>query len=258
MPKGCTELYPLQYSQPGIQAQRIAKLRAAGIAASARGKAITIDPSGEVPPIEHSATLIPGRWVHGGAENAERIACVEALGAEVWLTDSRTPGALAVIAYSGKRTKRDAFYTMPDRARAQQWAAQYIDRLQQNADRQATRNAEIKAKRATGHKLKPGDVLRCSWGYDQTNIDYYEVTKLIGKAMVEIRQIRRQSDPTGWLTGECVPSPGDYFGEPMRKTVSTYDGQSVRIASYANAYKIEPTIAGGVKCYGTDHWTAYA
>ena len=28
--------------------------------------------------------------------------------------------------------------------------------------------------------LKVGDVLRSSWGYDQTNVDYYEVVELVG------------------------------------------------------------------------------
>lgn len=101
---------------------------------------------------------------------------------------------------------------------------------------------------------------RSSWGYDQTNIDYYEVTKLIGKTMVEIREIGAESvsDNGPAMTGSCVPRPGHYIGEPMRKTVSTYDGQSVRIASYASAYKIETQEVGGVKVYPVDHWTAYA
>ena len=101
-------------------------------------------------------------------------------------------------------------------------------------------------------------MLRSSWGYDQTNIDYYEVTRLLGKSMVEIRKIGAQSIESGHMTGECVPRPGHYTGEPMRKTVSTYDGQSVRIASYVSACKIEPCEVAGVKVWPVDHWTAYA
>lgn len=206
-------------------------------------------------------TLIPGRWIPNGAENAERIAFDAALGAEVWLIDSSArPGALAVIAYAGKRTKHDAHYTMRDRARALQWAGEYMGKQQARAQRQAERRAEKAAKRAAGHKLKAGDVLRCSWGYDQTNIDYYEVTRLVGARMVEIRKIGAESVNDGGLsmTGDCVPRPGHYIGEPMRKAVSDYDGQSVRIASYASAHKIEPREVAGVKCYPVDHWTAYA
>lgn len=210
---------------------------------------------------ESCATLIPGRWIPNGAENAERIAFDAALGAEVWLIAStRQPGQCAVIAYAGKRTKQDAHYTMRDREQALTWAGEYMGKQQATAQRQAERRAEKAAKRAAGHKLKPGDVLRSSWGYDQTNIDYYEVTKLIGTRMVEIRAIGAESVNDGGLsmTGDCVPRPGHYIGEPMRKAVSDHDGQSVRIASYAHANKIEPREVAGVKVWPVDHWTAYA
>ena len=42
-------------------------------------------------------------------------------------------------------------------------------------------------------KIKEGDIFYSSWGYDQTNIDYYKVTKLIGKASVELVPIESRS-----------------------------------------------------------------
>lgn len=263
VPKGCDSLHALTYGAAGVAHARVAKLRAAGISAAVRGRwphMIEINPPAELAD-EACPTLLPGRWIPGGAENAERIAFDAALGAEVWLiASSARPGALAVIAYAGKRTKHDAHYTMRDRAQALTWAGEYMGKQQAAAQRQADRRAEKAAKRAAGHKLKAGDVLRCSWGYDQTNIDYYEVTRLIGARMVEIRAIGAESVNDGGLamTGDCVPRPGHYIGAPMRKAVSDYDGQSVRIASYASAHKIEPREVGGVKVYPVDHWTAYA
>lgn len=261
VPKGCDSLHPLQYGAHGVAQARAAKLRADGIAATVHGRGpymIEVDPTGEVV-AESCATLIPGRWIPNGAENAERIALDAVLGAEVWLIPSgaRT-GALAVIAYAGKRTKHDAHYTMRDRAQALQWAGEYMGKQQSAAQRRSEQRAEKAAKRAAGHKLKAGDVLRCSWGYDQTNIDYYEVTRLLGARMVEIRAIGAESIESGSMTGECVPRPRHYIGEPMRKAVSDYDGQSVRIASYASAHKIEPCEVAGVKIYPVDHWTSYA
>lgn len=262
------ESYPARFIFPGsLGAFDVEKLKTRAIecrAQAASDEAVTTSarndaiPSGEVKP-EPVQTLMPGRWIPGGAQNAERIAFDAALGAEVWLIASTArAGALAVIAYAGKRTKPDARYTMRDRAQALQWAGEYMGKLQAAAQRQAERRAEKAAKRAAGHKLKPGDVLRCSWGYDQTNIDYYEVTRLIGKRMVEIRAIGAESVESGGMTGECVPRLGHYIGEPMRKAVSDYDGKSVRIASYASAHKIEPREVAGVKVYPVDYWTAYA
>ncbi|MDR0576110.1 MAG: hypothetical protein LBI87_00860 [Candidatus Accumulibacter sp.] len=114
-------------------------------------------------------------------------------------------------------------------------------------------NAGVKS-----HNLNVGDVLMASWGYEQTNIDYYEVTRLVGRHSVEIREIARQSQGTHWLQGECVPVKGRYVGEPIIKRVRS-DGLSVKIFSWgAWARKKESRIVGGVEVFSPDHWTAYA
>jgi len=100
-----------------------------------------------------------------------------------------------------------------------------------------------------------GDVLRCSWGYDQTNIDYYMVTKLIGKTMVEIVEIGQEKKETLYMQGECIPDKTNIIGKPMRKKAN---GNSVRIESYATAYKEEPEIIAGTEIYSSSHWTNYA
>ena len=115
---------------------------------------------------------------------------------------------------------------------------------------------EAKASRdAAPVGLEVGDVLRSSWGYDQTNIDYYEVTKRIGQRTVELRKIAARSIEDASMQGQCSPKPGEYIGEPFRKQAR--DG-GVRIASYAHAFRVEPTVVAGVKTYSPDRWTAYA
>ncbi len=86
-------------------------------------------------------------------------------------------------------------------------------------------------------EIKVGTIFRSSWGYDQTNIDFYEVTRVM-KASVEIRKIAgQQTTGDGW-TGKVVPKPGEFIGEPMTKRLkNTYDGNPcIRIESYAHAY----------------------
>jgi len=60
-------------------------------------------------------------------------------------------------------------------------------------------------------KYKAGDMLKMSWGYDQTNVDFFEVTRVIGKAMIEIRKVvskvvRGAGSPAEYV----VPVPGEY------------------------------------------------
>lgn len=99
------------------------------------------------------------------------------------------------------------------------------------------------------HQLLVHDILMASWGYDQTNIDYYQVTKLIGAQTVEIRKIAAKTTPTGSMCGECYPLIDQFIGEPMKKRVLG-DGKSVKIESYAYARKRESNHA--------DRYTAYA
>lgn len=42
------------------------------------------------------------------------------------------------------------------------------------------------------HDLKVGDILSGSWGYDQTNVTFAQVTKLIGSKMVEVKRVKHK------------------------------------------------------------------
>jgi len=119
--------------------------------------------------------------------------------------------------------------------------------------------ADLKAKRSQPNNVQVGDIFRASWGYDQTNIDYYECTRVIG-AMIEICEIGQMSEENGFMSGACVPSPGHYIGKPMKKKVSMWnDEPSVRIASYCSAYRIKPIAkVGNKQLFAASHWTAYA
>ena len=82
---------------------------------------------------------------------------------------------------------------------------------------------------------KVGDILSSSWGYDQTNVDFYKVKKVMAKS-VAIVQIGTSETSVGYLTGKAIPF-GAEQGEVMTKRFRlTDDGYGVRIASYASAY----------------------
>lgn len=126
--------------------------------------------------------------------------------------------------------------------------------------RRQKRQADKSAARAKPHGLAVGDVLRSVWGYDQTNVDYYQVTKLIGTQMVEYRRIGALSEETHYMQGDSAPAPGAFIGPAKRARVSEHGARnSIRVSSCANASKLEPTrIAGGVNVYEPSRWTSYA
>ncbi len=37
--------------------------------------------------------------------------------------------------------------------------------------------------------MSAGDILKVSWGYEQTNIDYYRAISMTGKRSIELRKI---------------------------------------------------------------------
>lgn len=170
-----------------------------------------------------------------------------------WLGRAQNP-------YSGNGAAVGGPYWFKDAERRRAWVAQCFARAASAADRMGKARAEKAAARAKPHALQVGDVLVCSWGYDQTNIDYYEVTALVGSQMVEYRRIGCQSTQTGHMQGDSVPAPGQYIGEAKRARVSEYgERDSIKVYSFTSARKMNPTILpGGVKVYRVSSWTAYA
>jgi hypothetical protein len=55
---------------------------------------------------------------------------------------------------------------------------------------------------ADGYQV--GAILACSWGYDQTNVDFYRIT-LRTKAFVEFERLESQVTENQFMSGKCVP-----------------------------------------------------
>lgn len=133
---------------------------------------------------------------------------------------------------------------------------QYVDNMLNNYQKRQERVKEAKEKRkaaqAEGHGVKVGDIFVASWGYEQTNLNWYQVTKLVGKTMVEIREIADVVTSTPHFTYyEKAAIAGQFVekshlnnyqnNEPVRKRVSvnTWGDRksvSINVFGFANAY----------------------
>lgn len=137
------------------------------------------------------------------------------------------------LGFHGKANKPDFHYsyrTVESRAEA---IARYIEGRKQTAQLKA----ETKTKRMQPHTLKIGDILDSSWGYDQTNVDYYQVTRIVGPHTVELREICAESvQDSGYRHGmadRCLPVRDAFKSEPFTKRTSYQN--SVSISSYRHA-----------------------
>ena len=168
----------------------------------------------------------------------------------------RDPGALSAIAFGGRRTKPDWHYRFQSEDRLIGKIREWSDGMKRRQDRIAERKAE----RSKPHDVQVGDIFVAHWGYDQTNVDYYECIAVRGQRQIVIREIAAERRETQSMQGECVPKPGRFIGDEQIKTVMTCgDEPRIKIYEFANAVRIKPiaTVAGA-KIYPVAHWTAYA
>lgn len=166
-------------------------------------------------------------------------------------------GMVYMIGFSGKRAKPDFHLRFRSIEHADSYHESWHKGLVSRATVKAERKAEKAAKSAQPHPLALGDVLVSSWGYEQTNYDYYQVTRLVGKQSVEIRELARQAAESGFMQGDCVPVKGVFKGEPMVKRVNEHG--RVKVHSWGVwASKKESVTVAGVEIFKPDHYTAYA
>ncbi|WNH54827.1 hypothetical protein [Stenotrophomonas oahuensis] len=90
------------------------------------------------------------------------------------------------------------------------------------------------AKRTGAHTLKVGDVLYSSWGYEQTNVDFYEVIAVRG-AVVDLIEIGQERTTNGHgMQGTCLPKKGVRTGYALLSKRPNALNQ-VRITGFASA-----------------------
>lgn len=116
-------------------------------------------------------------------------------------------------------------------------------------------NEESKRSSADRGDIEVGDVLRASWGYDQTNIDYYIVLELVGKVSVKIAEIGQNKGFDEYDRGKTFPDVDNIIGEPMTKRIT--NGYA-RINSVVSARKMTPLgQENGKKVFKGDYWSSY-
>lgn len=165
----------------------------------------------------------------------------------------------AFVMYLGKSAKPWKYYGYNTEAKRDDGFNRHAQEARSIALSKANRKAESKAQAEKPHGLQVGDVVRSSWGYDQTNVDHYQIVKVIGKRTVEVRKLVEHEESTGDMTGRLAPVHGEFVGEVMRRQVDSLGQVNILQASYGRASKIEPlAIVHGVRCYAATSYSSYA
>jgi hypothetical protein len=145
----------------------------------------------------------------------------------------REPGKVSylVLAFMGRSNKPLFHYIYNDEASRDRKIKETVDFARNEYKRKVEKRKE---RLEYKHTLQIGDILYSSWGYDQTNIDFFQVIA-IGEKSVKIREIASKvvSD-NGSGQDKVMPQVGKFVEAPMLKKVS--NGNQIRINSYSWAY----------------------
>lgn len=137
-----------------------------------------------------------------------------------------------LIAFSGKRQTPDKnyFYDTPEQRDKRVIA--WLDGIRSHA---AFKKEQHDKRKGYSHTLKVDDILYASWGYGQTNIDFYQVVEVVSGKTVRIRKIGGRITENGMDRGKVVADKDAFISGAPVLTKRVTDGNSVKVASYAYA-----------------------
>ncbi|MEQ7810255.1 hypothetical protein [Xanthomonas hortorum] len=149
----------------------------------------------------------------------------------------------ALKAYKGRQTKPAIYYTFKTAEARDRYLTEFVAR---EAEKQAFKRERQQAR----HGLVAGDILSEVWGYEQTNVTFYEVVRVPSERSATVRQIQaHRIEGEGMMSGSTTPKPGVFEAnaEPVTRratglhelgggrnggSLSKWDGKPKRFTSY--------------------------
>lgn len=179
----------------------------------------------------------------------------ESLGLEIYAKDEPAIVGLCFAGRGGKPIWHYRFSSIEQRLKQ-------IEKTFSDLTARAEAKEKYKAeKKGLIHDVKPGNIFKCSWGYDQTNIDFYQCIEVKGKMGV-FCEIGQDSEENGFLQGQCVPVPNQFRGKPFRKLIQMTSKDSepfIKINSFSWCRRFKPmAVIDNKPIFESTQWTAYA
>ncbi|MFA7254421.1 MAG: hypothetical protein WC107_07800 [Patescibacteria group bacterium] len=111
----------------------------------------------------------------------------------------------AFVAYKGRQSKPARFYAFPNEERRDANLAEFVKMETEREDWK-------RARREAGHGLAVGDIVYSSWGYEQTNVDFFEVIRVPSGRSAVVRKIEQEiiESAPGSMSGKTTPKPGQF------------------------------------------------
>lgn len=104
------------------------------------------------------------------------------------------------MGYAGNAGKRSFHYSYKTAEARDKACSDFFASLKSHKERVRKYRAES----YQPHTFKVGDIITNSWGYDQTNVDFYRIVKT-SQHYVWIQAIAAHTSETGFMSGKSVP-----------------------------------------------------
>lgn len=149
----------------------------------------------------------------------------------------KTPGETIARMYLGKSSKPQWAYRFKSETQMFDFITSEVEKVVKRKLTKLDAKADEKARIENEFKeVKVGDIFCCSWGYEQTNVDFYKLINLKGKKGTFIRVGYNTIEETSWCSSNIQCDPEDEFGETFTKLIQ---GKRFKVSSYSSAYKME-------------------
>lgn len=151
-------------------------------------------------------------------------------------------GKPCLLAFQGRAIKPKLHYYYDSEEGRQKRLDKFLQsRLEEKERKEQQKLAD------QNHGLSIGDILVSSWGYDQTNIDFYQVVGFSGKITIELRPIERNVIAvTEYMSGTVMPRRDAFISSPFKGRFS-HGAVTVGYHQFARPWNGKP-----------EHYTSYA
>lgn len=156
-------------------------------------------------------------------------------------------GMISATGFVGRSKKPRFNFRFKSESERSAWIARWIEKTEMGLLAREKYKADLKASRKQHSDsfkaaLKVGTILSASWGYEQTNVEFYIVTEVKGATatLQELGHIQ-DGEPNSWASCYVLPDASSPQGAPFKKRVV---GQSIKINS-----SVSLTLWDGKHCY---------
>jgi hypothetical protein len=160
-------------------------------------------------------------WYTAGASE---IRDLDGLGeAAIMPERAGRPRPFSAQVFRGQQAKPACYFGFKTLEEMEAYIETFRNNLRAEKAEKDERLAKKKALRELPNPFKVGDILHSSWGYDQTNCEFYQVVEVKVKSVV-VREIGHITVPgsSGHDCCHVTPDRDNFIGEPITKIVQRY------------------------------------